>query len=539
MNRPLPESPLVISYGVGVDSTAILVELARRYEETGDPQWRPDMIIHADVGEGNEYPILYRTIPVVNGWLRSVGFPEITVVRKYSPVTRYHGLLENCLHNCTLPSLAYGGHSCSLKWKIEGIDDYVWGVRGWQPAFDALADGRKVVRVIGYDYGCADSKRFAKMDRVAAKEAAAGKWSPWHNWYPLRDWEWTREDCIRAVEQSSLSEFLERTIGIRCVRKSACWFCPAMKQHEVMELGVNHPDLALRAAALEYRARTGKHGLETVNGLGLGSPRTEDERRPLPDGRSRRNWSWTNLLLEAGLLPEDWEQKARDAGHIPPGWDEFAERCKPLRERVLALKSKVRTLADVLPDEYREKALKGNEKVKQDLDKEPRCSAWSKMRHELKEAQADLKLLVAPEWADVPKPVEDPDEKAKRKAARARWRKACEVAQRIEAARAEAPEPEDDPADEACVATPVDDSLWIVYDAYNRGYVHLGESLVPSPVAALKMPYEDAVRAAKALNPRPDDAILIRDPRTPRERMVWYDPELPGWPLPDDEEDDI
>jgi hypothetical protein len=433
--------------------------------------------------------------------------------------------------------LAYGGHSCSLKWKIEAIDDWCWGVRGWEPAFEALADGHKVVRVIGYDYGCADSKRFAKMDRIQEKDEAAGKWSPWANWYPLRDWQWGRDECVKAVESSSLSEYLDRILGIKCVRKSACWFCPAMKQKEVIQLGIEHPDLALRAAALEYRAATGKHGLETVNGLGLGSPRTDEEKRPLTDGRKRRNWSWTNLLVETGFLPEDWEQKARSAGHIPPGWDEFSERCKPLRERVMALKSKVRTLADVLPDEYREKALKGNEKVKQQLDKEPRCSAWSKMRHDLKAAQADLKILVAPEWADISQPVEDPEEKAKRKAARARWKKACEVAQKIEAARAEAPEPPPDPADEDCVVAPITEDAWIVYDGSSRQYAHIGDMLVADPLAALQMTYDKALDVASKFSP--DSVILIRDPRGPRERMVWYDADTRTWPLPEDDDEDI
>jgi hypothetical protein len=48
----------------------------------------------------------------MNRWLKSVGFPEITVVR-YQPKDfkhwpPYHTIEENILTNCALPSIAYG-----------------------------------------------------------------------------------------------------------------------------------------------------------------------------------------------------------------------------------------------------------------------------------------------------------------------------------------------------------------------------------------------------------------------------------------------
>jgi hypothetical protein len=42
-NRPYPDCPLVVAYGLGVDSTAMLVEFARR-------GIRPDLILFADTG---------------------------------------------------------------------------------------------------------------------------------------------------------------------------------------------------------------------------------------------------------------------------------------------------------------------------------------------------------------------------------------------------------------------------------------------------------------------------------------------------------
>ncbi len=42
-NRPYPDCPLVVAYGLGVDSTAMLVEFARL-------RIRPELILFADTG---------------------------------------------------------------------------------------------------------------------------------------------------------------------------------------------------------------------------------------------------------------------------------------------------------------------------------------------------------------------------------------------------------------------------------------------------------------------------------------------------------
>lgn len=532
--RPLPDSPLVVSYGGGVDSTAILVELARRHREDPDGGWRPDMIIHANVGDGNEHPLLYPALDVMDEWLVEVGFPTITRVKYYSPTTRYQSLLGNCLHNDVLPSLAYGGHSCSLKWKIEGIDDWVWGVRGWQPAYDALAAGRKVVRVIGYDYGCADTRRFAKMDRQAEAGAARGEWSPWHNWYPLREWGWARQECTRAIEKCApLADRLVEAIGQPCVRKSACWFCPAMKVAEVEDLARECPDLALRAAALEHRAETGKHGLLTVNGLGLGTgPKHPWDLEPNEDGTKRRNWSWTRHLVAKGILPEGWLDAAREAGYLPEGWDEYSERCRPIREEVARLKRLVRVEAERLPEEHREVALKGLEAAKRVLDTEPACAVWSRLRHQLKATEKARKDLIPPDWAAIPKPKPSPEVRAQRKAAKARWRAACAEAQRIEAERISPPATEDEPA---CLVAPVaDTALWVVYDGRTRSYLSCNGVPATSPMAARWYRGMDAAEVAARELDLLDQVILIRDPLGPDELMVWYDRDADGWPRPEE-----
>jgi hypothetical protein len=106
--RPRPECPLVVAYGLGVDSTAMLVEFVHR-------GIRPDLILFADTG--GEKPETHEYMPVIQQYLASVAFPAVTTVRYQPTRAVYHTLEQQCLHTGTLPSLAYVGKSCSLKYK--------------------------------------------------------------------------------------------------------------------------------------------------------------------------------------------------------------------------------------------------------------------------------------------------------------------------------------------------------------------------------------------------------------------------------------
>ncbi len=265
-----PEGPLVVSYGMGLDSTAMLVEMQRR-------GIRPDLILFADTG--GEKPETYAYLDVINGWLRSVGFPQVTVVR-YQPVRAPYSTLEGkCRANETLPSLAFGGHSCALVFKR---DVQVKFLKSWQPGLDALARGQRIVKAIGYDDGRADNRRSAKAlrgtDRIREaidKRATDGKapladqWEAANCdfWYPLQDWGLEREKLAPIVASADLP----------VPAKSACFFCPASKPAEVVLLKIEHPELYERAVAMENTARDGKHGLTTKAGLGMGG------------------WSWEQL----------------------------------------------------------------------------------------------------------------------------------------------------------------------------------------------------------------------------------------------------
>lgn len=258
--------PLVVAYGVGVDSTAVLVAMHQR-------GIRPDAILFAD--PGGEKPETYAYLPIIGAWLERVGFPPITTVR-YVPTRAPYATLEGkCEANETLPSLAFGKHSCSIVFKAEPQHRYL---KTWQPARQAWAAGMRVVKVIGYDNGAQDCRRRAKADRAVEKKEAAGTGDAglYAYAYLLQEWGIDRVECLRLIASA----------GLPLPMKSACWFCPASKKSEVVWLRDTHPVLFARAIAMEHRARDGKHGLDTVKGLG-------------------RNFAWAELAHVAAELVVD------------------------------------------------------------------------------------------------------------------------------------------------------------------------------------------------------------------------------------------
>lgn len=239
------KSPLVVAYGMGVDSTAMLVGLHQR----GDT---PDLILFADTG--SERPETYAYLETINAWLDRVGFPRVTLVKNPRPISGDKSLGDSLVRLGTLPALAYGGHQCSLVWKVEPQQKYV---KTWQPAIDAWAAGLNVTQCVGYDAGPRDGARAFKAEGKAGKG--------YTNRFPLIEWGWTRDRCMEEIHKA----------GLPIPQKSCCWFCPAMKKHEITELAATHPDLAHRAIEIERGAQA--KGLRRIKGLG-------------------RNFSWADYL---------------------------------------------------------------------------------------------------------------------------------------------------------------------------------------------------------------------------------------------------
>ncbi len=282
----IKDRPILLAYGMGVDSTAMLMGMH-------DRGIRPDVVLFADTkGEGDgTYP--YRR--VINRWLKRKGWPQVIVVtykpKKFKNYPPYGGLEENCLSNGTLPSLAFGFKSCSLKWKAAPQESWC---RQWRPALETWGRGQRVVKLIGYDAGPADMRR--------GNHAGNDDDQFYEYRYPLQEWDWSRDYCIERVRAEGLpgwnpaylehrqpvmdtwraliqSDFAREAWksfsgAVKALRrdhvwirrggipmKSSCFFCPAMKIWEVCLLT---KEKLQRIVMMEARA---KPRLETCQGL--------------------------------------------------------------------------------------------------------------------------------------------------------------------------------------------------------------------------------------------------------------------------------
>lgn len=238
---PATQRPLfVVSDGMGVDSLAMLIGLQRL-------GLRPDMILHADTGDEHPETVAYREER--RRWLRSIGFPELTIVRRAPSVSKVTGipfatLGEKCIAYATLPSLAFaGGKACSVEWKIRPQEE--WLAR--QPAAqDLWTRGQRVVKAIGYDAGPGDSRRAHQLTSDRRYDYV----------YPLREWGWDRARAIAEI----------RAARLPVPRKSSCVFCPASKPWEIAELVRDWPHLADQIVELEDEAQPNLHVIEGLWG---------------------------------------------------------------------------------------------------------------------------------------------------------------------------------------------------------------------------------------------------------------------------------
>jgi hypothetical protein len=221
---------VICSYGGGTNSTAMLIELRERGEAL-------DAVVFADTG--GEKPETYDYLKTIDDWLHSNGMPRLTIVRKVKRDGSIQTLEQNCLESKMLPSLAYGFKSCSQKFKIAPQDKWANN----NPAVRAVWDrGERVTKLIGYDMD--ERHRWENKDWSDAKYIYRA---------PLVEWNMGRDECVDTI----------RRAGLPLPGKSSCFFCPASKKPEIVQLYKKHPDLVARAIAMENNAE-----LTTVKGLG-------------------------------------------------------------------------------------------------------------------------------------------------------------------------------------------------------------------------------------------------------------------------------
>jgi hypothetical protein len=327
--------PLLVAYGLGVDSTAMLIEMARR-------RINPDAILFANIGAEKEET--YRYKPVMNQFLLRHGMPEVITVRyrphKFKNYPPYDDLETNCLSNGTLPSLAFGFKSCSLKWKRDPQEAWC---KDWTVARECWRKGDRIIKLIGFDAGPADIRR---------RNHAGTFDDPKYEYrYPLIEWGWDRDRCIQEIIMEGLPgwdpDYLARTNealakrdyrAIQRIRpkwisrggvpmKSSCFFCPAIKAWEVAMLP---KEKLMRIVAMEARAKPRHH---TCEGLWRASTKT-------------RPGSITDFIVREDLLsekevrriqfavPKKLVQKVEDWREGKPisDWNEFFDRLPDFAE---------------------------------------------------------------------------------------------------------------------------------------------------------------------------------------------------------------
>lgn len=269
---------------MGVDSIAMLVGMRQR-------DIRPDLILFADVGA--ERAVTYDYIPILQEWLKRTWDTKLTTVR-YQPKNfknwpHYYTIEENILTNTSLAAIAYGGHSCSAKWKISPMNSFI---DAWPTAVDAWESGVKLRKAIGFEYSPHELKRSKRCSTFAIQDDELDKYEMW---FPLQDWKWNRERCATEISLA----------GLPIPSKSSCFFCTAMKPWEVDNLP---EDKLKRIVILEARAAKRHLDYAEKKGWpkGVGVPLTEGiwrQRVKGMRGAVAKPGSMTEYIRDKELLP--------------------------------------------------------------------------------------------------------------------------------------------------------------------------------------------------------------------------------------------
>ncbi len=276
-SAPDPRSPIVVSYGGGVDSTAMLIAMHLK-------GIKPDLIVFSDTGD--EKAETYAYIKMFTRWLRSVGFPPITRTRyriqkvgerkkllayyhsrswkslqlaaleafvvayqNVRQVVKYDTLMEKCIILNTLPSKAFGYGECSLTWKIipnrllvkkwmEKLGAY-YEVTPFVPKqWKTLRLATTVASLVAFQswfqvpVRCFVGINAGEQERLLDKK---GSFKPleekmfsvlFKSEYPLITWNLTKEN----------EKALILSMGLPLPPKSSCKRCPNMTVQEILAL---------------------------------------------------------------------------------------------------------------------------------------------------------------------------------------------------------------------------------------------------------------------------------------------------------------
>jgi len=230
----------VLSYGMGVDSTAILL----RYLEDGFEAHGidPKRLTVLTAMTGNEFPELKALVEEhILPRLREHGVRYVQVARETAKETcavlsdtttpntlHLSGaftLRDECTATATIPQSG-GCRKCSIKSKGWPLDMMI----------ERLTGGRPYLHVIGFE---SEETGRAVKDAYCGTDARIPA-------YPLLDWGWNRAKCLEYIKERTGADWT----------KSACYFCPFFGQGAekalLEERWTTHPTLGGDALYLEH-----------------------------------------------------------------------------------------------------------------------------------------------------------------------------------------------------------------------------------------------------------------------------------------------
>jgi hypothetical protein len=229
--------PHVLNYGMGVDSTAILLRWL--FEPGSRPFANLEQLIVLTAQTGDEFsstralveahilPLLrkfqIRFVQVAkHGPLERDGY---TVLSDTSEPLELHTdgdyRLSDHLHEVGTVPLYSGPHTCAMKWKGFVIDSWLRDHLG----------AAKFGPYLGYSAD--EVKRAAKCEEYKSRGNEYR--------FPLIEWGWTRQDCIAYIQEK---------LGV-IWQKSCCTFCPYIAREVSVARYLAEPEAAAEALFAE------------------------------------------------------------------------------------------------------------------------------------------------------------------------------------------------------------------------------------------------------------------------------------------------
>jgi hypothetical protein len=204
--------PTVISYGGGVQSTALVVL-------SMSEGWDVDEVVHVDLMDA-ESPATREYVARFREWLQREYGRDITVIGR----NMYRDMLDNPAFT---PVPWHGrrkkfmlSRQCTRQYKVAPVQRYLYD--------RYLGDCIRLMLGISVDeYHRMRDSSAARIEHV----------------YPLVDRRLTRWQCRDIIERA----------GLAVPPKSSCWFCPFRSVVSQWALVQRYPDLAGMARALEDR----------------------------------------------------------------------------------------------------------------------------------------------------------------------------------------------------------------------------------------------------------------------------------------------